>query len=404
MGGSPVTVSGGVINISNVTGNIIITAVAEEIAAAEPVTENITLLKDTSLVLDGTDRANTVGYCATVAIDVSNLPKPCTIHLTGARWTNGSASDSSYIRTYIEDTSGNKLIGNYTYPTVMPSGVTMTRNNDTDVDVTVTVTSDNIGKLRFAGYWAWSHIEENLNGTVMVAKATLTYTPNGAATTYTVTNNLTNCTINNSAKSVVEGGSYSAVISANDGFELKSVSVTMGGSAVSVSGGVINIASVTGDIVITAVAEEKAVEVEPTNFFDVSQGFAGRLSSSGADRTDSPASFVTNYVPVQAGDTIKISGCTVAFKMGSTYAYMTGYNSGKTNVYTDSSRTSNNYWTFDTITSTEAQITVLDSNIAYFRFGCADPTFYNTALTANSNPVVDTSAIVINIKRNGEWL
>lgn len=221
---------------------------------------------------------------------------------------------------------------------------------------------------------------------------------------YSVTKNLTNCTISNSTTQIVQGGSYSATISANDGFELKSVSVTMGGSPVTVTGGNISIANVTGDIVITAVAEEKAVGVEPTNFFDASQGFAGRLSSSGADRTDSPASFVTNYVPVQVGDTIKISGCTVAFKIGSAYAYMTGYNSGKTNVYTDSSRTSNNYWTVNTMTSTEAQITVLDSNIAYFRFACADPTFYNAAITSNSSPVVDTSAIVINIKRNGEWL
>lgn len=78
---------------------------------------------------------------------------------------------------------------------------------------------------------------------------------------YTVTSNLTNCNISNSTKTVAEGSGYSATITANDGYELKSVSVTMGGSAVSVSGGIINISNVTDDIVITAVAEEIRVEI-----------------------------------------------------------------------------------------------------------------------------------------------
>lgn len=82
---------------------------------------------------------------------------------------------------------------------------------------------------------------------------------------YFVTNNLTNCTSNNGVTQVVEGESYSATITAISGYELKSVSVTMGGTAVSVSDGVINITSVTGDIVITAVAEEATVTPSYTN-------------------------------------------------------------------------------------------------------------------------------------------
>lgn len=78
---------------------------------------------------------------------------------------------------------------------------------------------------------------------------------------YSVTNNLTNCTNNNNITEVTEGESYSATITANSGYELKTVSVTMGGSPVSVSGGIINISNVTGDIVITAVAEEIRVEI-----------------------------------------------------------------------------------------------------------------------------------------------
>ena len=74
--------------------------------------------------------------------------------------------------------------------------------------------------------------------------------------TFKVTNNLTNVTTSNASAVVYEGSKYSATLTANDGYELKSVTVTMGGSPVTVAGGVIDISGVTGDIVITAVAEE----------------------------------------------------------------------------------------------------------------------------------------------------
>ena len=83
---------------------------------------------------------------------------------------------------------------------------------------------------------------------------------------YTVTNNLTNCTSDNAAASVVEGGSYIATLTADEGYELDSVTVTMGGDDITGSvyayGG-ISISSVTGNIVITATAVEKAVEDDP---------------------------------------------------------------------------------------------------------------------------------------------
>ncbi len=83
-----------------------------------------------------------------------------------------------------------------------------------------------------------------------------------------VTNTLTNCKNSNSATTVEEGSSYSATITANSGYVLDSVTVTMGGSAVAVTNGVINIPSVTGDIVITATAVEDVVEPTYTNIFD----------------------------------------------------------------------------------------------------------------------------------------
>ena len=50
------------------------------------------------------------------------------------------------------------------------------------------------------------------------------------------------------------GGTYNATITAEDGYTLGSVTCSMGGVDQTVTDGVINIASVTGDIVITATA------------------------------------------------------------------------------------------------------------------------------------------------------
>jgi formylmethanofuran dehydrogenase subunit D len=85
--------------------------------------------------------------------------------------------------------------------------------------------------------------------------------------TYSVTSNLTNCGISNATSSVVEGASYSATVTANSGYALDSVTVTMGGVDITstvYSGGKITIASVTGDIVITAKATEE-IAYPPTS-------------------------------------------------------------------------------------------------------------------------------------------
>ena len=74
---------------------------------------------------------------------------------------------------------------------------------------------------------------------------------------YTITNNLTNCTTSNSSDTINENSSYTATITANSGYTLSDVNVTMGGADISstaVSDGVITINSVTGNIVITATA------------------------------------------------------------------------------------------------------------------------------------------------------
>lgn len=130
-------------------------------------------------------------------------------------------------------------------------------------------------------------------------------------TYYSITNNLTNCTNSNSATQVVEGESYSATITANSGYELESVTVTMGGvdiTATAVSGTEINIASVSGDIVITAVAVEA---VNTPGYTNLAKNFtSGRFNSSGAITTSTLQNSVVceDYIPFEAGTTVRIKG------------------------------------------------------------------------------------------------
>lgn len=78
---------------------------------------------------------------------------------------------------------------------------------------------------------------------------------------YTVTNTLTNCTSNNSATSVRKGAAYSATLTAEAGYTMNgaTVTVTMGGvdiTSTAYADGVITIAQLAGDLVVTAAAAQ----------------------------------------------------------------------------------------------------------------------------------------------------
>lgn len=89
---------------------------------------------------------------------------------------------------------------------------------------------------------------------IIINGGTVEPTPN----TYTITNTLSNATNSNTATSIEENSSYSANISANSGYKLKTVTVTMGGTDITntaYSSGTITISSVTGNIAITVTTE-----------------------------------------------------------------------------------------------------------------------------------------------------
>lgn len=112
------------------------------------------------------------------------------------------------------------------------------------------------------------------------------------AKSYSVTSYLTNAANSSSATHVVDGGSYTATITATKG-ALKSVVVTMGGTditstAYNASTGKISIATVTGAIVITATAQEDVPETPDTpDTPDVPTGNYTNVLRTAVDTDDS---------------------------------------------------------------------------------------------------------------------
>ena len=145
-------------------------------------------------------------------------------------------------------------------------------------------------------------LKEGLYGTDQTNAIDALETALGAVpvVTQTVTNNLTNVTTSNDATVVVKGTAYTATLTPASGMEMQTVTVTMGGVDVTstvYSNGTISIPSITGDIVITAVAESLIETYTPEmsdGYINVSTGVIGGTSSYKH----------TEIIPVREGDKV----------------------------------------------------------------------------------------------------
>lgn len=82
----------------------------------------------------------------------------------------------------------------------------------------------------------------------------------GEVENFTITQALTNVTSSLDSETVTEGSPLTAILTAEDGYTLDTVTVTMGGTDISstaYSDGTVTIANVTGNVVITATATEE---------------------------------------------------------------------------------------------------------------------------------------------------
>ena len=262
----------------------------------------------------------------------------------GPAYTLNAADKAEIVAAVIESLGGNPVFGY-----VDPDTMTIVLKNAPD------------------GEYNLAYIKED--GTISAPIGSMVKDTN---VYYSVTNTLTNCTSNNSAKQVVEGESYSATITANSGYELKSVTVTMGGSPVTVSGGNISIAEVTGDIVITAVAEE--VQASYTNLADPTSADwweDSRVGSDGTRRNDSPGNITTNPIAIKKGDVIRVQGLDLVDSIDGTEGPIRCaiYNSSMGIVSHATFAKQTGYFSGITASKTGGSGTYTSSANGYIRFG-----------------------------------
>ena len=178
-----------------------------------------------------------------------------------------------------------------------------------------------------------------LSGTLSIGVSTITVTYSNKtatfnvtvsevetpATTYTITNNLTNVVTNNPSASVTEGNSYVATLTANSGYTLDNVTVTMAGSDITsscYSDGSINISNVTGNIIITASAIKTTTEEAVKYFRDE---LVGTFSTG----TWEDSVMIPDQV-IPAGRYVSFECNVVGFNGGSGTAYLAAYKLTKT--------------------------------------------------------------------------
>ena len=144
----------------------------------EPITVNIPLTDGIRISSsDGGDRDQS-GCCATGWIDLTNVPRPCTIHLSGVRWASASGTTGyhSFVCSFAKNASGTKIEGKYTSPD--NTSMKIVCNNDNFSDVTVTIVSTDVASVRFSGAYATANSQNVYGvGSYATAKATLTYMP-----------------------------------------------------------------------------------------------------------------------------------------------------------------------------------------------------------------------------------
>lgn len=174
------------------------------------------------------------------------------------------------------------------------------------------------------------------NGTIKIASVTgdvtITATTAEISTSHSITVALSHVTISNSAASVDKNGPYSATVTPDTGYAAPTITVTMGGADITssaVSGSAISIASVTGDVIITATAARLSnlipISTDASgNAFGTNGIKSGARIGSGGESaapatrliyTDGTRDLIscTGFIPVETDKRIHFKSCNLLY-------------------------------------------------------------------------------------------
>lgn len=174
------------------------------------------------------------------------------------------------------------------------------------------------------------------SGTIKIASVTgdvtITATTAEISTSHSIATKLSHVTISNTVASVEKNGSYSATVTPDTGYATPTITVTMGGvdiTSSAVSGSTISIASVTGDVTITATAARLSNLIPISTDANgnaygeggikantrIGSGGESDASSTRVTYTDGTRESVacTGFMPIELGKRINFEHCNLLY-------------------------------------------------------------------------------------------
>ena len=253
-------------------------------------------------------RDKAVSWCRLMGIQASLINRYRKAMINGSPESVSYANSVTYSLTNV--TAGNTAAtvengGSYTTTLSASSGFTLASVMVTmgGIDITAAAYDSNTGAI-----------------TVPVVTGDIVITASAIANARSVTYDLTNAASSNTASFVNDGGSYTTTLTANSGYALSSVTVTMGGTditntAYNANTGLVSIASVTGDVVIAAVAVVSRTDVlrqsvsSDGTLYNGGTGYKSgyRLNSSGKEAAASGV-YCSGFIPMVSTQTIEFEG------------------------------------------------------------------------------------------------
>lgn len=156
-----------------------------------------------------------------------------------------------------------------------------------------------------------------------------------------VTKSLTNCSSSNPRAYVIDGQSYVTTLSANSGYTINSVVITMGGTDISeyYKDGIISIPEVTGDIAITATTSGEETEI--VNLIDTIGISANTRLSTGSGNNKPQNGWATmganmdaaSLIHITSGDTLRIKGVSLPAASDGSYTAVVEYSASATTTF-----------------------------------------------------------------------
>lgn len=256
-------------------------------------------------------RDKAVSWCRLMGIQASLINRYRKAMINGSPESVGYANAVTYSLTNV--TAGNTAAtvengGSYTTTLSSSIGfalasVTVTMGG---IDITTTAYDSNTGVI-----------------TVPVVTGDIVITASAIANARSVTYALTNAASSNTASIVNDGDSYTTILSANSGYALSSVTVTMGGiditdSVYSAGTGTVSIPAVTGNVVITAEAVVSRTDVlrqsvsSDGTLYNGGTGYkSGYRLNSGGNEAAASGVYCSGFIPITNTQTIEFEGISL---------------------------------------------------------------------------------------------